>query len=292
MRWLRGLLHHGVVVHGQIVLCPGVNNAAVLDRTCAEIVARYRSLASVGIVPLGVSRYSTAASLRPHDPATAAADVDVIETWQERALETIGRRLFQASDELYLMAGRELPSTATYEGFPQHENGIGMIRAFHDEIERMEAGGHTGSPVVTGEWRTIAAAPATGYRAPNVSNRRPQVAGSDPVVLVTGEYGARALAPVLSRLGALAGRRLRILEVANEFFGGNVAVAGLLVGDDVGRAVRADPGPAAAYLIPDVALKGDVFLDDVTLAAAGQGAKAPLIPVAPSAEALVTALAP
>ncbi len=291
LRWLRGLLEHGIDVHGQIVLCPGVNDGTVLEQTCAEIVARYGRLASVGIVPLGVSRYATGMSLRAHTAAEAAADLDIIESWQATAMHHIGRRLFQASDELYLMAGREVPATAAYEGFPQHENGIGMIRAFYDEVTRLEAGTHDGLPQITGEWRTIQSAPATGYRAPTVTMRSKRPGGPGPAVIVTGAYGAIALRPLLPRLEALAGRNLRILEIPNDFFGGNVAVAGLLVGQDVARALQADAGPAGLYVLADSALKGDVFLDDISLAEVAAAASAPLLAVPPSAESLVAAVA-
>ncbi|NND02208.1 MAG: DUF512 domain-containing protein, partial [Acidimicrobiia bacterium] len=200
LRWLRGLLDHGIEVHGQVVLCTDVNAAEVLDRTCAEIVARYPKLASVGVVPFGMSRYATGISLRPHEPHEAARDLDIIERWQETALVHVGRRLFQASDEMYLLAEREVPDAALYEGFAQHENGIGMVRAFYDEIGRLESGTDEHAPEITGEWRTIPAAPATGYRAPNVTSRPDHLDADGPAVIVTGEYGHRALEPVLARL--------------------------------------------------------------------------------------------
>ncbi|MCP3977466.1 MAG: DUF512 domain-containing protein, partial [bacterium] len=90
---------------------------------------------------------------------------------------------------------------------------------------------------------------------------------------------------------ALARRQIRVLEVPNDFFGGNVAVAGLLVGEDVSKALRQDQEPAGLYVLADVALKGDVFLDDMPLAAVAAVAGAPLMAVAPSAEALVRAVA-
>ncbi|MCP3977525.1 MAG: DUF512 domain-containing protein [bacterium] len=291
LRWLRGLLAHDVEVHGQIVLCPDVNAGEVLDRTCAEIVARYGSIASVGIVPLGVSRYATGTSLRPHTATEAAADLDIIENWQATAREQIGRSLFQASDELYLVAGRQVPVASAYEGFSQHENGIGMIRAFYDELSRLESGTNTDGPEITGEWRTIPAAPATGYRAPSVTEPSSSRSAPGPAVIVTGVYGAQALNPILARIEALARRQIRVLEVPNDFFGGNVAVAGLLVGADVSKALRQDQEPAGLYVLADVALKGDVFLDDMPLAAVAAVAGAPLVAVAPSAEALVRAVA-
>ena len=188
--------------------------------------------------------------------------------------------MFFASDELYLMAGTDFPSSAGYEAFPQHENGIGMVRAFYDELERVEHGTSGASPVVTGEWRSIPAAPAEGYRAPRHVASDPDAPDSGPVVVVTGEYGAKALEPARRRLEGVTGRRIRLLSVRNDFFRGNVAVAGLIVGSDLKRALAADDGPVGVYLVPDVALQGDVFLDNVSLAEAAAEARAPVRAVA------------
>ena len=291
LRWLRGLLEHEVVVHGQIVLCPAVNGADVLERTLAELLARYDRLASVGIVPLGVSRYNTEASLVAHTPETARRDLEIIEAWQGVALGRLGRRLFFASDELYLMAGRPIPESEAYEDFSQHENGIGMVRAFYDELDRIEAGSPGDGPIVTGEWRTIPAAPALLYRSPRHTGADPEVGPEGTAVVVTGEYGARALEPVVPRLEALTRRPLRLLPVRNEFFQGNVAVAGLIVGEDVKRAIAADDDPAAVYLLPDVALQGDVFLDSVPLAEVAAVMDVPIKAVPTSAAGLLGGLA-
>ncbi|MEN8233984.1 MAG: DUF512 domain-containing protein [Actinomycetota bacterium] len=264
LRWLRALLDHGVEVHGQIVLCPGINNAEVLERTAAEIVARYPDLASVGIVPLGLSRYNTESNLRVHTPEEAMADLEIVHFWQGEGLRRVGRRLFFASDELYLVAGVDVPETNDYEGFTQHENGIGMVRAFTNELVAIEAGGDAHLPGLTGEWRTIPSAPSEGYRSPRHTGTDPD--GEDGTVgIITGAYGATALRPLLPRLQAIAGRPLRLVHVENRFFGGNTAVVGLLVGSDIADAIANDDQPPARYLLPDVALSGDRFLDDTTL---------------------------
>ncbi len=140
LRWLRALLDYDVAVHGQVVLCPGINAGSVLDHTAAEILARYSGLASVGVVPLGLSRYNTEENLRVHTAEEAAADLDTIHFWQEEAMRRIGRRLFFASDELYVVAQRPVPERDAYEDFPQHENGIGMIRTFTDEVAALAGG--------------------------------------------------------------------------------------------------------------------------------------------------------
>ena len=290
LRWLRALLDHGVSVHGQIVLCPTVNGGSVLEQTCAEVVARYSHLASVGIVPLGVSQFNTNSTLIPHTPADAIRDLEIIEQWRSIALKVVGRRLFFASDELYLMAGKEFPPSATYEGFSQHENGIGMVRSFYDELERAESAGEGGgrnAPIVTGEWRTIPSAPPNAYRAVRHTQNASAQSGEGPVVLVTGEYGARAMTAVRERLERLTARSIRILPVRNDYFKGNIAVAGLIVGGDLAQALAEDEEPSGVYLLPDVALQGDIFLDELSLADVAKEAKAPLRVVTPDLAGII-----
>lgn len=287
LRWLRALLDNDVVVHGQIVLCPGVNSGDVLEQTCAEILLRYPRLASVGVVPLGLSKHGRETTLVTHTAATAAADLEIIHFWQEQALRRLGRRMFFASDELYLVAGAPVPSHEAYETFDQHENGIGMIRAFIDELDAIETGRVGAFPAATGLWKQIPAAPAEGYR-----EARPQLSthggGDDgPVVLVTGEYGAQMFRDLLPRLERLAERSLRVLPVRNDFFGGNVAVAGLLVGADVSAALADDDAPARRYLIPNTAVPGGRFLDDLPVGDVAKATSVPVSVVEPTVEGLL-----
>ena len=266
LRWLRALLANDVEVHGQIVLCPGVNSGDVLEETMAEIITAYPTLASVGIVPLGLSKHGKTTTLRVHTAQDAADDLEIITYWQGEGLRRLGKRLFFASDEMYLVAGRPVPTSDEYEGFDQHENGIGMIRAFLDELDAAEAGRQGSFPAATGAWNEVPAAPAEGYRElrPDFSSGRDRPDG--PVVIITGDYGARVFADVLPRLEALSGETLRILAVRNDYFGGNVAVSGLIVGKDVTAAIDADDLPARKYLLPNTAVPGGRFLDDVDIA--------------------------
>src|SRR3954468_19940871 len=165
LRWLRALLDHGIEVHGQVVVCPGVNDGAVLDDTLAGILDEYPELATACIVPLGVSRYNTEAAMRPHTVEEAAAVVDPVEDWQDVFRSVLGRRLVFAADEYYLLAGRPFPPAEAYEGFPQHENGIGMARAFQMELAG-EVQADAGIGVQPGFFAWVDGAPAEGYRAP------------------------------------------------------------------------------------------------------------------------------
>jgi putative radical SAM enzyme (TIGR03279 family) len=264
LRWLRFLLDAGIEVHGQVVVCPGVNDGPVLTDTFTGILDEYAGLASVGVVPLGLSRYSSEPEMRPHTVDEAAAVCDEVGRWQAVYASVLGRRLVYASDEYYLLAGRPLPAVDDYDGFPQHENGIGMIRAFEQSLARDDAATHG---VRHGFFAAVDGAPAAGYRAPRVTaagvaagsgapGRRSEV----PVTIVTGTYGARVLTPLL------AGRTdVDVLAVPNDFFGGNIGVAGLLTGEDLARALAGQPD-GRRYLIPDACLSEDRFLDGLTLA--------------------------
>ena len=263
LRWLRALLDHGIEVHGQVVVCPGVNDGAVLDDTLAGVLDRYPELASLCVVPLGVSKWSGESAMRPHTRAEAEAVVDAVHDWQDVYLRVLGRRLAFAADEYYLLADRPFPEPDAYEGFAMHEDGIGMARTFELEL--------TGRSEVavgpqSGFFAWVDGAPAEGYRAPRTDGATPVTLRSRrdaPVGVLTGEYGARVLSPLLAQLGR---DDVRVVPVRNEFFGGNIAVTGLLVGDDLARTLAGEP-EGHRYLLPDVCLSQGRFLDGTTPAA-------------------------
>ncbi len=259
LRWLQVLLDGGIEVHGQIVVCPGVNDGAALEDTLAGIMDRYSGLSSVGAVPLGLSRFSNESEMRPHTLEEAERVLDTIGEWQGLYKSALGHRMVYAADEYYLLAGRDLPPARSYDGYPQHENGIGMARAFVDAFTRPSAGGPGG--VRHGFFASVDAAPAEGYRAV----RLPTVAaGADarPVTVLTGTYGARVLGPLLA---SHPRDDVKLHAIANDFFGGNIGVAGLLTGEDVARALK-DVPDGSRCLLPDACLNEGRFLDGLTLA--------------------------
>src|SRR4051812_13665517 len=134
LRWLRALLDHDITVHGQVVVCPGVNDGDVLDATLAGVLDEYPELASLCVVPLGLSAHNPEPGLRPHTVEEAAAVVDLVESWQATYRRVLGRRLAFLADEYYLLADRPFPDAAHYEGFDMHEDGIGMARLFQMEL--------------------------------------------------------------------------------------------------------------------------------------------------------------
>ena len=256
LRWLRALLDHGIEVHGQVVTCPGINDGPVLEDTLAGVLDVYPELATVACVPLGVSRYTTESSMRAHTVEEAAAVVDIVEDWQQVFHSTLGRRVVFAADEYYLAAGRPFPGLDRYEGLAQHENGVGMAAAFEAAFRGSTGGVLIPAAVPSGFFRSLEAAPAVGYRAPRAGSTHVALRARPdaPVAVVTGAYGARVLGPLVEPLGA------RVVPVVNDYFGGNIAVAGLLTGVDVARALSGQP-EGQRYLLPDACLSGGVFLD-------------------------------
>ncbi|HKH88239.1 MAG TPA: DUF512 domain-containing protein, partial [Acidimicrobiales bacterium] len=296
LRWLRLLLDHGIEVHGQVVVCPGVNDGAVLHDTLAGLLDEYPELATAALVPLGVSRYTKEPSMRSHTRDEAVAVVEAVAEWQSIFLRALGRRLVYAADEYYLSAGAPFPPAEEYDGFVQHENGIGMARAFEADLLGVSSGGMVGmAGHTTGFFQWVEGAPAEGYRAPRteadpagVSADGAAFSGSvlgvggsatatavaspirlgpsrrrdgRPPVVLTGEYGAAVLAPLLAKVGR---QDVELVAIRNEFFGGNIAVTGLLTGSDVTAALSARTDDAR-YLLPDVCLSNGLFLDGVRL---------------------------
>jgi len=280
LRWLRALLDAGIAVHGQVVVCPGVNDAAVLHDTLAGVLDEYPELSSVAVVPLGVSRWSHESAMRPHTSDEARATVEAVHGWQQVFLATLDRRVAFAADEYYLLAGLPFPDAETYEGFAMHEDGVGMARLLAEQWDEEPADTHTSAPASGGPsmsdrggaalarggfFAWVDGAPAQGYRAP----RAPGLAGAGaarepgddaPIGVLTGAYGARVLAPLVD---ALARDDVRLVPVDNRFFGGNIGVTGLLVGEDLARTLADEP-EGHRYLLPDVCLSDGVFLDGLT----------------------------
>jgi putative radical SAM enzyme (TIGR03279 family) len=258
LRWLRALLDNGIEIHGQVVVCPGVNDGDILDDTLAGVLDRYPELASVACVPLGVSRFNSEPAMRPHTGDEAERVVDLVESWQQTFLATIGRRLVYAADEYYLLAGRPFPDIENYEQVAQHENGVGMAAAFAARFRgRLDA--PEGGP--GGFFQSVDGAPAAGYRAPRTNGLIIAPSKDAPVTVVTGVYGASVLAPLVNEVAPDA----EIMAIDNNFFGGNTGVAGLLTGADLTEALRHAP-EGRRYLLPDVCLSGGRFLDGVELA--------------------------
>jgi len=243
---LRELVDGGIDVHTQIVLCPGLNDGAILDRSIRELLALHPGVGSLAIVPVGLTAHREGLTpLEPVTPAIARAVIAQVSAWQERARAEAGETFVHLSDEFYLLAGHPFPDAAVYDDFPQVDNGIGLTVHLRET------------------WRDALADLRERGRAP-----------SRPLTILTGRIGAQGFARELLPLFAAAGAPpVEVVAVENRFHGATVTVAGLLSGGDVRRALLAlPPEPRRTVLLPPRMFNAnDVTLDDLDLAAIGAG---------------------
>jgi putative radical SAM enzyme (TIGR03279 family) len=255
LRWLRELLRAGVMVHGQVVVCPGVNDGAELERTLHDVVSLYPELASIALVPVGVSEFTTEASMRSHTADEARHVVALAETFQRFTREIFGTAKVFASDEFYLVAGIDPPGTESFESLDEAENGVGLVAAFKESFTERTSMAKLGS----GFFQSVDGAPALGYRAPRTVEQR-DYEGEDVTVL-TGEYAAPILRSLFDEQGF---HDVNVKAVKNRYFGGNIKVAGLMTGADLRSALEEIPD-STVCLVPDVCLSEGRFLDGLTL---------------------------
>ncbi len=213
---LEQLLAGGIEVHAQIVLCPGINDGDELAATLDWVEAR-PGITSLAIVPLGYTKHSRRFKSSYSDDVEASrAVVRLLEPYQERARRTLGITRFQLSDEFYVDAGLPVPPAATYDGYPQFYDGIGMLRSFLDETALVAQGRHD-------DLRRIDDA----------------LAEKDlRLELVCGEAAAETI-DVFCRELSPAGR-VRTRAIRNDYFGGDVNVTGLIVSEDLLAQLPAD----------------------------------------------------
>jgi len=222
----------GIEMHTQLVVCPGLNDGAILTRSIEDLARRHPFVRTISVVPVGLTKHrEKLPRLRAYTAAEARPAIAEVHAFQERFLAEKRTRLVFAADEMYVLAGEPVPPAECYEGFPQHENGIGMLRLLTD---RWMAGEETVEP-------------RDGAR--------------DRVAVVTGASAEPTLR-ALFEARPPAGVDLDLRVVANEYFGHTVTVSGLLVGADIEAALR-DGAPFDRVLLPPNCLKeGEIFLDD------------------------------
>ncbi len=234
---LNELKQAGIRMHGQIVLCPGINDDAALDESIRELYHFYPELESLAVIPVGLTKYrNNLYPLRRPDAVWSERQLSYVHRNQRKIYQETGVCFVYAADEFYLKANREIPESVKYDDFPQLENGVGMIRKFWDEcLEQMK-------------------------------NLPADVDHKANFTLATGTAAVSVLNKILEKINKIKGVEIIAAGVSNRLYGESVTVAGLLAGKDLADALKGEKRDCPV-LIPDVMLNPQTgrFIDDMSL---------------------------
>ncbi|MGB9868157.1 MAG: DUF512 domain-containing protein [Bacillota bacterium] len=256
---LEWLAANGIRFHCQIVLVPGLNAGNELARTIEGLKALRPWAKSVGVVPVGLTKYHRF-GLRRLSPAEAVEVLDIVEQYHRSAREEGGYGWVYAADELYLSCGRAVPKVEYYDDFPQLENGIGIVASFLESVA-------------------------------TATKRLGELGGKLPrATVVCGTLCAEVVGNALRKLSEAASTQLELLPVENGLFGESVNVSGLLAGRDIAKAVKDRPG-LELLVVPRQAAPEGVFIDDVTLGDLARVLGVRVVTAGPEAGDLVEVLA-
>ena len=230
------LYEAGTPMNGQVVMCKNLNDGDELDRTIRDLTKYIPCMESVSVVPVGLSKYR--GGLYPLEPITAedaAKTIDIIEKWQKKVYAEHGIHFIHASDEFYILAGRELPEEERYDGYIQLENGVGMIRLLTTEV-------HEALDELEGDEE------------------------EEELSIATGKLAAVYLAGFLEEIKKkFPNRKVHLYPIRNDFFGEMITVAGLITGQDLIAQLKDKP-LGSRLLLPECMFRSgeEVFLDDIT----------------------------
>jgi putative radical SAM enzyme (TIGR03279 family) len=230
MEKIARLTDAGIQLHGQVVLCPGLNDGVHLERTIDDLLEFHPSVASLAIVPVGLTDHrKNLPELKPFTPEIARQTIDHIRPIQRKLKRRIGTPFAFLGDEIYIMAGEDLPPSSHYSDFPQIENGVGMVRTFLNQF--------------------------------NTAIRK-NPSGRASGTICTGKIFHPYLKECVDRLGM----DLKTVAVESKFWGAGIGVAGLLTGSDFIAALKGRVH-GDFVVLPSECMVGDdyLFLDDLTI---------------------------
>lgn len=228
---LTRLADGGIRFHCQMVVVPGLNDGAVLEESLSDLWNLGEAVLSAAVVPVGLTQFSHLYSGKPMDAAAAGKLLEDVARWSDRAMRERGENWVYGSDELYLLAGRDLPDAEHYGDFSQIENGIGQVASLRVRVSEGLAD------------------------LPRMDGRR--------IGVVTGKAMAGLMPELLSALRNATGADFELIVAESSLFGPTITTAGLLVGADIQR-VLLDRHDLSLALIPAETINEDrVFLDDV-----------------------------
>lgn len=234
---LEKLYNAHIEMNFQIVLCSGINDGKYLDKSIEDLSKYIPVGKSMSIVPFGKSAHREGLYDIPLFTSEQAKNViEQVTKWQNRLLREKGTRFCFLSDEFYLTAGLPLPHYDDYEGFPQLENGVGMLTLMRDEFDE-----------------------AIAELKPDNKKRRLSIA--------TGRIAFDFISELCDKIREkLTDTEIYVYPIRNDFFGETITVSGLITGTDIIKQLK-DKTLGDCLFIPENAFRAEttVMLDDMDI---------------------------
>lgn len=239
LKYLDRLYEAGIRMNGQIVLCKGINDGKNLENTISDLARYAPVMESVSVVPVGLTKYRDGLyPLEPFNGSEASEVIDLIESFQKKIYAESGMHFIHASDEFYVLAGRNIPEEDRYDGYLQLENGVGMLRLLKEEFTEESE-------------RRL----KDGFKA---ENRR--------LSLATGLLPVPYLKELIESFIEKFGGSIDIFPIKNNFFGDKITVSGLICGCDIIEQLKGrDLGDELLLHVNMFRSGEEYFLDDVTI---------------------------
>jgi putative radical SAM enzyme (TIGR03279 family) len=236
---LKKLAENKIEMNFQIVLCKGINDGEYLDRSIRELSEFIDPARCMSIVPFGMTKFRDGLyPIEPFDKESARAVIAQVEAWQEKLLKEKGTRFAFLGDEFYLMAELPLPNDEHYEGYPQLENGVGMMTLMRTEFNEELA------------------------KTQSDSKKR-------SITIATGKASFSFISSLACDImKRMTNTHIDVYAIENNFFGTTITVSGLMTGSDIIANLK-DKSLGKYLLVPENALRDDIktrFLDDVDIA--------------------------
>ncbi len=253
LEYLPMLADAGIELCAQLVLCPGINDGEELERSMHDLLKLCPSLVSCAAVPVGITKYREGlCPLRTYSKEEALKVIETVNSFGDYCKEKYGSRIFSVADEFYQKAELPLPKEDYYEGYPQLENGVGLIRSLLEDLKY--------------------------YLEEEEAFEKPE---KEKVLAVTGVAAYDTIRKVSDMIFEKYPHvETDVVCVKNEFFGETVTVAGLLTGKDMLPAVKnaLEKKKYSRVVIPHATLKADedVFLCGMTLREFEDAVKTPV----------------
>lgn len=243
---LKRLADGGIQFHGQMVIVPGLNDGDVLEQSLQDLYDFGESCLSVALVPVGLTQFSHLYTGESMNLANARRLLEATERWGAKARRERGETWVTGSDELYLLAGAELPGPEFYGDYSQIENGVGAVTSLRQRVRE-----------------------GIG-RLPRLDGQR--------IGVVTGTSMAPLMPPLLDQLREATGATFELIPITNSLFGPTTTTAGLLVGADIRRALDGRADLDLALIPAECINENGVFLDDETFVAVRESFAMPVYP--------------